>query len=128
MHFTMPVPPLPSHEYFSYYQVFVRAMNNVPATAFNQMLRIHQAIDKTAEETESSPAFVARLLVAFGLQAPKKAFPKEFVTYVETRDTSIQYFQFERSDYLDDLALLWEYEAINRTDSSSEEDTKVDAV
>ena len=112
MHFTMPVPPLPDHEYYDFYQTFVRSMNTVKQD--RQSDRIYDAINLTAQDMHTSPSFIARLLVAFGLQAPKDAFPEEFVAYVTEREATINYFNFERSDYLDDLSLLWEYEDVNR--------------
>jgi len=81
--YTMPVPPVDSSPDMPYYQAFVHAMNRTKAPSIAEKLRT--AIALTAELTQTSPAHIARLLVDYGLRAPRNAFPDSFVDYVESR-------------------------------------------
>jgi hypothetical protein len=81
--YTMPVPPGPSSPDLPYYQAFVHAMNRTKAASIAEKLR--HAITLTADLTKTSPAHIARMLVDYGLRAPKAAFPDSFVDYVESR-------------------------------------------
>lgn len=84
--YTMPVPPHASHPDHDYYQAFVHVMNRLPHTmAIGAKLRT--AIENTAEFMRTSPAHVARLLVDYGLRAPRQAFPASFLDYVDATRT-----------------------------------------
>jgi len=81
--YTMPVPPTDSSPDMPYYQAFVHAMNRTQAANIAEKLRL--AITATADTTRTSPAHIARMLVDYGLRAPRAAFPDSFVDYVESR-------------------------------------------
>ena len=81
--YTMPVPPADSSPDFVYHQAFVHAMNRVENSSI--ALKLRQAIIDTADRTKTSPAHVARLLVDYGLRAPRHAFPDSFVDFVDSR-------------------------------------------
>jgi hypothetical protein len=81
--YTMPVPPSHSSPDMPYYQAFVHAMNRTKAPSIAQRLR--EAIEATANTSKTSPAHIARMLVDYGLRAPRNAFPDSFVDYVESR-------------------------------------------
>lgn len=79
---TMPMPPnVADRTAFDYYQCFIRHMNNTPFP--DDTDKVADAICRTANDTDSSPAYVARLLVGQGLRAPKASFPDDFVYYVD---------------------------------------------
>ncbi len=80
--YTMPVPPSASSQDHDYYQAFVHIMNRLPRTlAIGAKLRT--AIEHTADYMRTSPAHVARLLVDYGLRAPRQAFPASFLDFVD---------------------------------------------
>jgi hypothetical protein len=80
--YTMPVPPVENHPDHDYYQPFVRAMNRLPRqTATGEKLL--SAIAQTATTMGTSESHVARLLVDYGLRAPRDAFPASFVEFVD---------------------------------------------
>ena len=79
---TMPVPPTASSPDLIYHQAFIRAMNALESDDLSA--KIYSAIDRAAVMTETSPAHLARLLVSYGLRAPRNAFPDSFIGYVET--------------------------------------------
>jgi hypothetical protein len=81
--YTMPVPPSEGSVDFTYYQAFVHEMNRLTVPAIGEKLCI--AIECTADKTGTSPAHVARLLVEYGLRAPRHAFPHSFVDFVDSR-------------------------------------------
>lgn len=81
--YTMPVPPADSSPDFVYHQAFVHEMNRVENSSI--ALKLRQAIINTADRTKTSPAHVARLLVDYGLRAPRHAFPDSFVDFVDSR-------------------------------------------
>ncbi len=80
--YTMPVPPQASHPDHDYYQAFVHVMNRLPRTLAIGA-KLQTAIEHTAEFMRTSPAHVARLLVDYGLRAPRQAFPPSFLDYVD---------------------------------------------
>lgn len=57
-------------------------MNNATGMAIGEKLRF--AIEMTAAKMGTSSAHVARLLVDYGLRAPRHAFPPSFVDFVDT--------------------------------------------
>ncbi len=81
--YTMPVPPSDNSPDFLYHQAFVHAMNRIehPSIA----LKLRQAIEETATKTQTSPAHIARLLVDYGMRAPRHAFPDSFLDYIDSR-------------------------------------------
>lgn len=79
---TMPVPPEASTSDMAYHQAFIRAMNAIESDDIPA--KIYSAIDRAAVMTETSPAHLARLLVTYGLRAPRNAFPDSFIGYVDT--------------------------------------------
>lgn len=79
---TMSVPPSESSPDLLYHQAFIHAMNALTGDCVPT--RIYQAIDRASMMTETSPAHLARLLVSYGLRAPKNAFPDSFTAYAET--------------------------------------------
>ena len=80
--YTMPVPPAESHPDHEYYQAFVRAMNRLPRQApVGQKLLT--SIQQTADQMGTSEAHVARLLVDYGMRAPREAYPNSFVEFVD---------------------------------------------
>lgn len=79
----MPVPPLDTHPDFIYFQAFTRVMSDTQQHE-DIALRILSAIEQSANRTETSPAHLARLLVSYGLRAPRHAFPESFSNYAET--------------------------------------------
>lgn len=81
--YMMPVPPGESSSDFVYYQSFVYAMNRIQASSI--AIKLRQAIEQTATATHTSPAHIARLLVDYGLRAPRHAFPDCFVDYIDSR-------------------------------------------
>ena len=85
--YTMPVPPIETSADFAYYQAFVHEMNRVttPVAAPAIGEKLCQAIEATAVRMNTSPAHVARLLVDYGMRAPRHAFPTSFVDYVDNR-------------------------------------------
>jgi hypothetical protein len=84
--YTMPVPPQASHPDHDYYQAFVHVMNRLPHTMAIG-IKLRTAIENTAEFMRTSPAHVARLLVDYGLRAPRQAFPASFLDYVDATRT-----------------------------------------
>lgn len=86
---TMPVPPSASVDDMQYHQAFIHSMNNLAnemaadQTDHDIAVRIHSAIERAARMTETSPAHLARLLVGYGLRAPRHAFPDSFTAYVD---------------------------------------------
>lgn len=80
--YTMPVPPSSQHPDHEYYQAFVRTMNRLPRTMAIG-LKLRTAIEKTADFMRTSPAHVARLLVDYGMRAPRAAFPASFLDFVD---------------------------------------------
>ena len=81
--YTMPVPPAESSPDFIYHQAFIHAMNRMQNPSIAQKLRL--AIEETAQATQTSAAHIARLLVDYGLRAPRHAFPDSFVDFVDSR-------------------------------------------
>ena len=99
---TMPMPPnVADRTAFDYYQCFIRHMNNTPFP--DDADKVADAIDRTANDTDSSPAYVARLLVGQGLRAPKSSFPDDFIYYV---DGHIKRHNTPMSPVNDDIAEL----------------------
>ncbi len=81
--YTMPVPPNDNSPDFVYHQAFVHAMNRIETPTI--ALKLRQAIEDTADKTKTSPAHIARLLVDYGLRAPRHAFPDSFLDYIDSR-------------------------------------------
>lgn len=88
--FTMPVPPAETSADLPYYQAFIHCMHEAMApfemgfmSHEAMAVRIRDAIEVAAQSTGTSPAHIARLLVAYGLRAPQEAFPSCFIGYVE---------------------------------------------
>lgn len=81
--YTMPVPPGDNSSDFVYHQAFIHAMNRIQNASIATKLR--QAIEETADATQTSPAHIARLLVDYGLRAPRHAFPDSFLDYIDSR-------------------------------------------
>lgn len=80
--YTMPVPPSADHPDHAYYQAFVHVMNRLPRT-MTIGAKLAEAIEHTADFMQTSPAHVARLLVDYGLRAPRQAFPASFLDFVD---------------------------------------------
>lgn len=80
--YTMPLPPHESSPDYPYYQAFLHSMNRSEGVSIAD--KIAQAIDMTADFTQTSSAHIARLLVDYGLRAPRNAFPPSFVQFIET--------------------------------------------
>jgi hypothetical protein len=80
--YTMPVPPIQDHPDYTYYQAFVHAMNRLPKN-LNISLKLRKAIEQSADHTITSPAHIARLLVDYGLRAPRASFPKSFLDFID---------------------------------------------
>lgn len=116
---TMPVPPLDSHPDFIYFQAFNRAMSD--HTQHNDLpIRILSAIEQSALRCETSPAHLARLLVSYGLRAPRAAFPESFSnyaeTYIRTLDSNPSLSMAQHHDIIE-LHDIWQ-EQENRADDN----------
>src|SRR5688572_33413892 len=100
--YTMPVPPADTSPDMPYYRAFVHAMNRSKEPSI--ALKLRAAIEATAEMTKTSPAHIARMLVDYGLRAPRNAFPDSFVDYVESRPAPKSFVPRVASD--EDVAAL----------------------
>ena len=80
----LPLPPENSHEQrdeMELYARFMRHIRHVPTSRVE--IKILSAIQFTADMLDQSDALVAKTLVDLGLRAPRKAFPSEFLTFVD---------------------------------------------
>lgn len=80
--YTMPLPPHENSPDYPYYQAFLHSMNRTDGASIAH--KIAQSIELTANFTQTSPAHIARLLVDYGLRAPRHAFPDSFVSFIDT--------------------------------------------
>lgn len=103
--YTMPVPPAEGSQAFDYYQQFVREMNKSYETQTG--IRIKQSIARAAERLNTSPAYMARVLVEYGLRAPRHVFPNEFIVHVEQQNRSTVMQHFQLSGGVSELGLFW---------------------
>ncbi len=73
------------------YMSFIHAFREAPHRRME--VRILTAILRAADATDNSDAYIARVLVDMGLQAPRLAFPGDFLDHVEAtllRDRPLQ--------------------------------------
>lgn len=103
--YTMPVPPqegtLDSH----YYQTFVRSMNRVSVKSPAD--RLKAAIERTADACDTSPGHIARILVEYGLRAPRHIFPKDFVSFIDDRSKVLKRLNLPLNAEITELAHFW---------------------
>ena len=71
-----------------YYPEFIKNLRDIGRGSKSD--KVKAAIKLTAETLHISPEFVARCLVEIGVRAPKSAFPRNFVAFINGRkDKSI---------------------------------------
>lgn len=103
--YTMPVPPMKDSQAFDYYQQFVHEMNN--SFEVHTGRRIQQSIERSAKKLHTSSAYMARVLVEYGLRAPKSVFPVDFVSHVQQQASSPVLKHFRLSGGIYELGTLW---------------------
>lgn len=104
--YTMPVPPMKDSQAYDYYQQFVHEMNSSFEAQTGR--RIQQSIERAASRLRTSPAYLARVLVEYGLRAPKSVFPLDFVAHVEQQSSSPVLKHFRLSGGIYELGALWQ--------------------
>jgi hypothetical protein len=79
----LPVLPafLPHTDERDFYFRFMRHLRNVPTSRME--IKILSAIQFTADMLGHSDAHVAKVLVEFGLRAPRMAFPADFLRFAD---------------------------------------------
>lgn len=79
----LPVLPtfLPQGDERELYTRFMRHLRNVPSS--REDIKVLSAIQFTADMAGHSDAHVSKVLVEFGLRAPRMAFPAEFLRYAD---------------------------------------------
>ncbi|MEM7679600.1 MAG: hypothetical protein AAF182_01160 [Pseudomonadota bacterium] len=83
-HVTLPLPPSgvkKSDAEIEIYARFMRHLRHVPNNRTE--IKILSAIQFTADMTDNSDAHVAKILVDYGLLAPRMAFPAEFLRFAD---------------------------------------------
>ncbi len=103
--YTMPIPPQEGSLASTYYQNFVYEMNRVSVKKTAD--RIRQAIERTAVACDTSPSYIARILVEHGLRAPRHVFPKEFVSFIDDRNKVIERLGLPLDVEITELAQFW---------------------
>ncbi len=103
--YTMPIPPQEGTIDSDYYQTFVRSMNRVSVKKTTD--RIRQAIERTADACDTSPSHIARILVEYGLRAPRHVFPTEFVSFIDDRSKVLKRLQLPLDVEITELAQFW---------------------
>lgn len=103
--YTMPVPPLKDSQAYDYYQQFVHEMNR--SFEAHTGMRIKQSIERASQTLHTSPSYLSRVLVEYGLRAPKNVFPRDFVSHVEQQHASPVLKHFHLSGGINDLGTMW---------------------
>lgn len=103
--YTMPVPPQEGTHDATYYQTFVRSMNRVSVKKATD--RIKQAIERTADACDTSPGHIARILVEYGLRAPKHVFPNDFVSFIDDQNKILKRLNLPLNAEITELAHFW---------------------
>lgn len=62
-------------------QIFMQSQRDVPHA--REEAKILSAIYKTADLVGTSDAYIAKILVDFGLRAPRLAFPADFLDHID---------------------------------------------
>lgn len=80
----LPLPPENSQELHSDMEIYARFMRHLRMVPNSQMeIKVLSAIQFTADMIDISDALVAKTLVDLGLRAPRKAFPNEYLEFVD---------------------------------------------
>lgn len=103
--YTMPVPPQEGTQDSQFYQTFVRSMNRVSVKKATD--RIKQAIERTADACDTSPAYIARILVEYGLRAPRHVFPNDFISFIDDRNKVLKRLNLPLNGEITELAQFW---------------------
>lgn len=103
--YTMPVPPQEGTQDSEFYQTFVRSMNRVSVKKATD--RIRQAIERTADACDTSPAYIARILVEYGLRAPRHVFPNDFTSFIDDRSKVLKRLNLPLNGEITELAHFW---------------------
>lgn len=74
----------------------------------NETLAVYQAIHLTAQETGYSDMYVAKILVEYGLKAPKEAFPESFSHFLEEKTELNPWAAGSMSYAQNKLAKFWQ--------------------
>ncbi len=79
-----PFPPASINGAEMEMEVYVRFMRHFRHVPNNRMeIKILSAIQFTADMTDHSDAHIAKILVDFGLRAPRMAFPADFLRFAD---------------------------------------------
>lgn len=78
----LPIPPNQNKIFeHAVYSTFIRNLHHVPNSKME--IKILTSIQYAADQTNSSDAYVAKMLVDMGLRADRIAFPQSFIDHVE---------------------------------------------
>jgi len=82
-HTQLPLPP-ESKEAHSEMEIYARFMRHLRMVPNSQMdIKILSAIQFTADMIDIGDALVAKTLVDLGLRAPRKAFPSDYLEFID---------------------------------------------
>lgn len=80
----LPLPPASISDAETEIDVYARFMRHLRHVPNNRIeIKILSAIQFTADMTDHSDAHVAKILVDFGLRAPRMAFPADFLRFAD---------------------------------------------
>ena len=103
----LPLPPEPEQRFeMDVYVRFMRHMRNAPTE--RQTLKILSSIQFVADMLNCSDAHIAKVLVDFGLRAPREAFPAAYLNFVgqAMRRTPLDIGGAKAAEYA--LTAFWE--------------------
>lgn len=83
--------------------------------------RLRQAIERTADACDTSPGHIARILVEYGLRAPKHVFPTDFVSFIDDQSKVLKRLNLPLNGEITELAQFW----AGTTEASASVGTKV---
>lgn len=102
-HFVLPLSPTEKDHMDSHIcRKFIRHLRHVPSSRMT--VKILASIQYTADMLDCSDSLIAKVLVDYGLRAPRAAFPEGFLKHV---DSSFQY------EPMSIAAASWSYKALH---------------
>lgn len=83
-HTTLPIPPAHVKKSDAEIEIYARFMRHLRHVPNNRVeIKVLSAIQFTADMTDNSDAHVAKVLVDYGLRAPRMAFPADFLRFAD---------------------------------------------